>query len=108
MDWQTANVPHQQPFTMNYLKFLTILLYLMKKAAYRKRVCKLFNFSLELLEIISIFLVLQFDKFQISWLFMTFGTCPGHLMASRLLSGFVNGGAQTCIFLFVAEIADNE
>lgn len=29
-------------------------------------------------------------------------------MASRLLAGIVNGGAQTCIFLFVAEIADNE
>lgn len=39
---------------------------------------------------------------------MTFGTYPFHLILSRFLSGTVVGGAQTCIFLYVAEIADNE
>lgn len=29
-------------------------------------------------------------------------------MISRFLSGTVVGGAQTCVFLYVAEIADNE
>lgn len=37
---------------------------------------------------------------------MTFGTRPMHLIISRLLSGIVIGGAQTCVFLYVAEIAD--
>lgn len=39
---------------------------------------------------------------------MIFGTRPFHLAISRFLSGFVVGGAQMCLFLFVAEIADND
>lgn len=46
--------------------------------------------------------------FQVSWLFLIFGRYPVHLAISRFLSGFVLGGAQMCIFLYLAEIADNE
>lgn len=45
---------------------------------------------------------------QVSWLFLIFGTRPMHLVISRFLSGIVIGGAQTCVFLYVAEIADNK
>lgn len=45
---------------------------------------------------------------QVSWLFLMFGTSPLHLIISRFLSGTAVGGTQTCIFLYLAEIADNK
>lgn len=38
---------------------------------------------------------------------MLFGTTAEHLCASRYLTGVVGGGIQTCLTLYIAEIADD-
>lgn len=55
----------------------------------------------------QLFTQVSFDL-QIAWAFLIFGYLPWHLAFSRFLGGFSFGGGQTCIFLFIAEIADNE
>lgn len=44
---------------------------------------------------------------QVSWFFLLFGTIAEHICVSRFLTGVIGGGAQTCLTLFIAEIADD-
>lgn len=44
---------------------------------------------------------------QLSWLLLIFGPIAECIILSRLLTGLVGGGAQTCTALYFAEISDD-